>query len=457
MTKKLYRIIPLLLVLVLVMGIIPANAQDDPIVVTWFIGLGTGNDPLQIPTEEAVVEAWNDSHDDIKIEMIIAPTFEDGRNMMSTLMATGDAPDIVGPIGFGGSNDYKDNWLDLQPLVDSSGYDLSQFPQGAVDAQRTEDGLLGLPLASFPTFLWYRPALFDEAGLEYPPAAYGEPYILDGEEVEWNLETLREVGMILTVDANGYDATEAEFDPENTIQWGYNNQWVDSRQHGTLCGGGSMYETLEDGTYNAVFPDNWVDCWTWYYNGMWEDHFIPTNAQDGSDLLAAGNAFSSGNLAMSQTHLWYVCCLEDSEWDAAALPSYNGVVTSRLHADTFRVMNTTEHPEATFEVLAYLTGEASVPLLVVYGGFPTRAEDQATWLDLQDEKFTQGVNWDIAIDGLNYPDLPSHEEWLPNSIKANVRINAFRSLVETTPDLDIDTEIEILLADLTAIYNEEAE
>ena len=132
-------------------------------------------------------------------------------------------------------------------------------------------------------------------------------------------------------------------------------------------------------------------------------------------------------------------------------------MTSRLHADTFRVMNTTEHPEATFEVLAYLTGEASVPLLVVYGGFPTRAEDQATWLDLQDEKFTQGVNWDIAIDGLNYPDLPSHEEWLPNSIKANVRINAFRSLVETTPDLDIDTEIEILLADLTAIYNEEAE
>ena len=219
MTKKLYRIIPLLLVLVLVMGIIPANAQDDPIVVTWFIGLGTGNDPLQIPVEEAVVAAWNDSHDDIKIEMIIAPTFEDGRNMMSTLMATGDAPDIVGPIGFGGSNDYKDNWLDLQPLVDSSGYDLSQFPQGAVDAQRTEDGLLGLPLASFPTFLWYRPALFDEAGLEYPPAAYGEPYILDGEEVEWNLETLREVGMILTVDANGYDATEAEFDPENTIQW----------------------------------------------------------------------------------------------------------------------------------------------------------------------------------------------------------------------------------------------
>ena len=40
------------------------------------------------------------------------------------------------------------------------------------------EGQLGLPFAIFPTFLSYNKELFDEAGLNYPPAEYGEPYIM---------------------------------------------------------------------------------------------------------------------------------------------------------------------------------------------------------------------------------------------------------------------------------------
>ena len=57
---------------------------------------------------------------------------------------------------------------DLDGDVDANGYDLSQFPEASVEFQRTEEGLLGLPLANFPAFLYYRPEHFDEAGLEYP-------------------------------------------------------------------------------------------------------------------------------------------------------------------------------------------------------------------------------------------------------------------------------------------------
>ena len=37
------------------------------------------------------------------------------------------APDIVGPVGVGGADAFDGQWLDLAPLIESTGYDLSQF------------------------------------------------------------------------------------------------------------------------------------------------------------------------------------------------------------------------------------------------------------------------------------------------------------------------------------------
>ncbi|GAB4518077.1 MAG: extracellular solute-binding protein [Anaerolineae bacterium] len=449
MRKNVLRLLALLSLFVFLLGGV-VNAQE-PVTITWFIGLGTGGAPEQLEAQQAVVDAFNASHDDIQIEIIVVEN-NVSVETLSTLIATGEAPDIVGPVGNQGAAAFRGNFLDIEPLVESTGYDLSQFPEASVAFQRDEEGtLLGLPLANFPAFVFYRPALFDEAGLEYPPAAYGEPYVLDGEEVPWDVNTLREVAMILTVDANGNDATMEEFDPENVIQWGFINQWADPmRQIGTMFGAGSLVD--EEG--NAVFPDNWRIAFEWFYNGVWEDHFIPNAAQVGSDLLGAGNAFASGNVAMAQSHLWYTCCLADTEWDAAPMPSYEGTITARLHADTFRIMNTTENAEAAFEVLTYLTGEASLDLLATYGGMPARPGDQQQFFDKLDEKYTQGVNWDVVKDSLNYPDIPSHEAWLPNNNKANDRINAFSSLLTSTPGLDLDAEIETLISDLQAIYDE---
>ncbi|MBN1967029.1 MAG: extracellular solute-binding protein [Anaerolineae bacterium] len=450
--SKFSKLLALTFVLALVLGAFSfvASAQE-PVVITWFIGVGTGGNPEQIEMQEAVVAAFNEAHDDIQIEMIVVEN-NVSVETLGTLIATGQAPDIVGPAGFEAANGWRGNWLPLDDLVASTGYDLSQFPEAAVDAFRDTDGLLyGLPLANYPAFLWYRPALFDEAGLEYPPAAYETPYVLDGEEVVWDVWTLREVAMRLTVDANGYDATEEEFDPENVVQWGFKNMWAaPMRQNVTMFGSGELY----DGETSAVMPEYWREGFHWLYDGIWTDHFIPSAAQDASDLLAAGNAFASGNLAMTQTHLWYTCCIDDAEWDAAALPSYNGVTTSRIHGDTFRIMNMTEHPEEAFEVLVYLTGDASLDLLSVYGGMPARPEDQEAFFATLDEKYPQGVNWDVVVESLNYTESPQHEAWMPNYNEADAFINAFESNIESTPGLDIDAEIDTMLEGLQVIFDD---
>ncbi len=457
MSKRLRTVIVIAVLTLIAVTIAPFAQAQDRVTVTWFVGIGTGGSPEQREMQESVVEQFNASQDEIELKLIIAEN-NVAVETLSTLIATGAAPDIVGPAGFQGANQFRGSWLGLDDIIAADGYDLSQFPTSAVEVQRAPEGLLGLPLANFPAFLYYRPELFDEAGLEYPPANYGESYVLDGEEVEWNTDTLREVGKILTVDANGNDATSPDFDPNNIVQWGFVNQWADPmRQNTTMFGTGHIYEANEDGTYVATFPDHWREAFNWLYDGIWVDYFIPNGAAISSDLLGAGNPFSSGNVAMAQSHLWYTCCLNDTDWDAAALPSHNGQVVARLHADTFRILAATKNPEAAFEVLKYLTGEASLDLLSVYGGMPARPDDQPSFFESLDEKYTQGVNWEVVRESLNYSDVPHHEEWMPNHNKSEDLLDSFLSLLVNTPGLDVDGEIDKLLADLDVVFNEKSE
>ncbi len=70
------------------------------------------------------------------------------------------------------------------------------------------------------------------------------------------------------------------------------------------------------------------------------------------------------------------------------------------------------------------------------------------------ESATNKVDWAVAEEMLKYPDLPNHEAWLPNLIKANGLFGAFRTLMDQTPDLDIDEAINQLQSDLDATFKE---
>jgi multiple sugar transport system substrate-binding protein len=186
MFKKSHFTILLAVVLAVLLVVAPAAAQDK-VQVVWFIGLGTGTNPEQLAAQEEVVAEFNAAHPDIELVMNVAASNTAAPDALNTLIAAGDAPDIVGPVGNSGANAFAGSWLDIQPLVDASGYDLTQFPEAAVDFYRTEEGLVGLPLATFPSMLWFNRDLFDEAGLNYPPQEFGAPYLMvqdDGSEVE---------------------------------------------------------------------------------------------------------------------------------------------------------------------------------------------------------------------------------------------------------------------------------
>ncbi len=431
------------------------DGDGDTVQVRWFVGLGAGSDAAVIPAQEAVVEAFNESQDGIELVLEIVDN-DQAYNVLNTQLAAGEGPDIVGPLGIRGRDQFPGAWLDLAPLIDSTGYDLSDFDQELIDFYRLPDGQqLGLPFGVFPQFMYYNVDLFDEAGLAYPPAAYGDPYVdADGNEKPWDIDTVRELAQLLTVDANGNDATSPDFDQDNIVQFGFGNQWTDLRGINTLFGPGTFVD--DDG--NAVIPDHWPDATKWYHDLAWEDNTYPFADYGGSDLLNAGNWFESGNMAMDLVHLWYAtCCVGGLEaaWNVAPVPSANGQTTAKLHADTFAITKGTDNPEASFEVLTYLLGPAANELLQIYGGMPARNSLQDGFFDQLDEgQFAgMGINWDVVVASLEFNDNPNHESGLPNAAESEECYNRISNRIFIDPDYDIDAAYAELQTSLQAIYD----
>jgi multiple sugar transport system substrate-binding protein len=429
-----------------------APAAGDPVEIEWYVGLGTGENEEQIPVEEAVVAAFNDSQDAIELILTVVDNTE-ASDTLATRIAAGDAPDIIGPIGIRGLQSFGDQLLDIGPFIESSGVDLSEIDQALIDVYNVNGKQIGIPMAVYSSFIYYNKSLFEEAGLAEPPHEVGAQY----EGKDWTWETVRELALQLTVDGNGNDATSADFDPDNIVQFGLDAQFTenDARAWSTIFGG-SGSAVADDGT-TAQWPDNWRTGLQFMYDGIWKDHIIPD--ETANQALADGNTFQSGRIAMDVVHQWYTCCVYPGEgepavtdWDIAVLPvGPDGKITSKLHADTIGIMDSTENPEAAFEALSFLS--ASPELIQTWGAMPARESQRAAFFAGLEERFAPlEIDWNVSSLMLQYPDNPSHEAFMPNFQEADSANKDLGSKVWTTPDLNLQDEIDAHVETLQGIF-----
>jgi multiple sugar transport system substrate-binding protein len=430
--------------------------------VYWYIGLGTGAQPAQIQPEKDFVAKYNSTQgakDGIQLVTIIVDN-KYARDNLLAQMAAGNAPDIVGPVGTEGRGWIEDKVLDLQPLVDKVGYDLSAVDPAFLKFYKTENGLVGLPFAIYPSALFYNKDLFDQAKLAYPPHKVGEKYKLDGKDVDWDFTTVAAIAKRLTVDSAGVSADQAGFDAKSIAQYGFDFQWTKDSVR-WFSAYFEPYYPVKDG--KADLSAGQIAAIKWYYDGMWgKEPFIPTQAAMDSDLIK-GNSFNSGKVAMGLTHLWYTCCItapSDAKvtvknWDVAVVPTYNGKTTAKMHADTFSIMKDSKNPEAAFKVYSYLVGEGAAELLGIYGGLPADKSKQSVFFENQTKTFAPNVvDWTVFTDMIAYLEVPGHELALPNIAKAHDGFLKLGSDLRSNPKLDIDKTIAQFLVDESAIYAE---
>ena len=93
-----------------------ASCQSGKTCIRWYVGLGTGTSANQIPQQQAVVDAYNASQNNVQLILEIVPNAS-ATDVLSTEIASGNGPDIIGPVGFAGSNAFHSQWLDLTKYI----------------------------------------------------------------------------------------------------------------------------------------------------------------------------------------------------------------------------------------------------------------------------------------------------------------------------------------------------
>jgi multiple sugar transport system substrate-binding protein len=444
---------------------VPAPSFSGPAVtLKWFCCLGGGDDPSTEKVFRQVIKDFNASQTHITV-VYDHVAYDGARDAFATRLGSPNPPDIVGPLGVGGASAFSGQWLDLTSYIKKFNVDMSDYDPAVINLHKSAvEGQVGIPFAVYPSFLFYQPDMFDEAGLDAPPAKYGDKYMLNGQPVEWNYDTARQVAMKLTVDNKGKDATESGFDPNHIVQFGFEPQRGDLRTMGAqFFGAGKL---LSDDGKTAQIPDAWAAGWKLVYDGIWKDHFIESYAVNNLKAFnGGGDAFNAGKVGMEANFLWDVCCVQDAggNWNIAALPSYNGKVTAPINADTFAITKNSAHPDEAFYALAYMTlGPERAKLLNAISGFPAKKADQASFFtQLEQQKndkgkliYPPGVNWQIATDAVQYADTdPNSEAPMPKYNKSLDVLTKYLTRWTSTPGLDMDAELAKLKAELQATWD----
>ena len=100
-----------------------------------------------------------------------------------------------------------------------------------------------------------------------------------------------------------------------------------------------------------------------------------------------------------------------------------------------------------------MLGEYAPELLQVYGGLPARLSLQEESLATMQESFPE-ADLNVFIEAMNYPDNPNHESGMPNFLKASDTYATFASAYATDPDLDLDAEMDAMVEELQAVFDE---
>jgi multiple sugar transport system substrate-binding protein len=288
---------------------------------------------------EALVEAFNESHDDIQVTMEIQP-WDTIAQTLPSAWATGEGPDLATP-NFDPNiiNRYleTDSLLPLDAVGDGEDQiNVDQLAPAGVDAFTVDGTLYAVPANIATLQLYYNKALFDDAGIDGPPQT---------------VEEFRDVARELTSDGvYGLSLAERE-----TIQMWPVLQWLD---------GGDIVD--EDGCSVLDDAANIESLEAW--SQLVLDGVAPvglTGAE--SDAL-----FSAGQAAMQLNGPWAAPGYRDAGIDLGIAPVPTGVDGPVTLGSTvpLAVSAGTEHPEEAQEFLAWWTGQEAQKQFALASGFP---------------------------------------------------------------------------------------
>ncbi len=335
--------------------------------IIWYV---RKNDNEQKWETEMVISDFEAKNPTIKINLLgVAQDNFDSR--LQAMIAAGAQPDIWSHWGSSGFQDYAKRSLvaDLTPYIEKDHYDLADFIPEVLDIYKVDGKIMGLPISTGGSFIFYNKKIFDAAGVAYPPTNW--------DDKSWNYDAYVEKCKQLT-------SLSVPFDSQQDVFGCYENYWPND-QFAWIWGQDfypiSAYET---GFADTAYLDDQavIDAFQARQDLVWDYHYAPTPAElavfDDNDI------FMAGKVAMIATGVWgwwKYSEISDFKWGVAALPYGADTRFGVTFTDPWLMSSKSAHPEEAWTFLKYLCSpEIQAQWSELTGAPPVRKSLQHDWV-----------------------------------------------------------------------------
>jgi multiple sugar transport system substrate-binding protein len=393
-----------------------AGYTGPPATITYSIW----GDPQEIASQTAIADAFHAANPNITVNVDVSD-WDAYWDKLQTGIAGGAAPDVFamdGPL----FPDYqsRDVLLDLKPMIDRDGYDLTQLAdQGVADFTTADGGQYGLPRDLNTIVLYYNKDMFDAAGIPYP-------------DETWDWAKLRDVAKQLTKDADGNGTPE---------QWGFYTETTDMENFWLSAvwqNGGDVL--APDGKSTVLNTDQAAGGIQFLQDLIWKDKVMP----DPAITAETGDAFEQGQAAMEANGSWLIPTHSAAglNFGVAPLPAGPAGRFTSVNPTGAVVYKGSKNPDAAWAFVKYLASpEAQEQLMQLKASLPVNKEVLAG-------PYAQSFDGaQVFADSLEYaklkPSFKGYDEFattLQNELDTNVfnvpNKTAKEALGDVVPKLD---------------------
>ena len=308
------------------------TAPPEPVTLRLAVALT----PQELESFQVQLDNLDAAHPEFEVELEVIPQ-QSLAEKINTQLAANELADVVRVQGLLVQGWIRQNaFLDLGPLMAKDGVMVDDFYPGPVAQFEWQDTLWGLPDTAAPEVVFYNKDMFDAAGLAYPSDA-------------WAYEDMREAAVQLTLDDQGRNAADPEFDPENIVQWGWNGGLTYFWQRHLVRGFGGDFCANPDCTEMIFTAPETLAAVEWWASLTHDLHATLYDPYGGSQTGVPGDPFIAGAAAMGYNGFFAVGQLNTSGdiryGVIQPLLGSNGNRYTPLSTNGYVISSGSEHPQ----------------------------------------------------------------------------------------------------------------
>ena len=364
----------------------------EKVEVIWYV---RSNEVEQKWENETIIPDFEAKNPNIKINLVVGP-WADFDTKMQTMIAAGTPPDLWSHWGPSGFQDYVKRGLvaDLTPYIEKDKYDLSDFMPEVLDIYKVEGKVMGLPILTGGSFIFYNQNLFDAAGVSYPTTNW--------DDTTWTYDAFLEKCKALNKVSEPFDPSKDIFGcnlgfwPNDAFAWMWGQDFYPD----------SAYQT---GFADTAYLDKpaVIEAFQAKQDIVWKLHYQPDPAQSSA---YGGDIFTTGKVAMNLTGVWgWWQSITDFKWGAGALPYGAPGRKDVVFTDPWMLSSKTSHPNEAWTFLKYLVSpDVQSSWTKLTGAPPVRASLLDGWYKQFPSMTPEGVK-EVFVGSLKYGrESPNH-------------------------------------------------